>query len=136
MSSGPIFTDTSAWYAYIDKSDADHAAAVKLIENLNRPLITSNYVFDETLTLIKLRMGYHVAINLGQKLWSQEVTSLVRVTEEDESRAWEIFVQYEDKGFSFTDCTSFAIMEHLKIDTAFAFDDHFIQYGKFVIIPT
>ena len=136
MSSGPIFTDTSAWYAYIDKSDADHAAAVKLIENLNRPLITSNYVFDEILTLIKLRMGYHVAINLGQKLWSHEVASLVRVTEDDESRAWEIFVQYEDKGFSFTDCTSFAIMERLKIDTAFAFDDHFIQYGKFVIIPT
>ena len=90
MASGPIFTDTSAWYAYIDKSDADHAAAVKLVENLNRPLITSNYIFDETLTLVKLRIGYHVAINLGQKLWSQEVASLVRVTEEDESRAWDI----------------------------------------------
>ena len=92
MASGPIFTDTSAWYAYIDKSDADHAAAVELVKNLNRPLITSNYVFDETLTLVKLRMGYHVEINLGQKLWSQEVAILVRVTEEDESRAWEIFV--------------------------------------------
>ena len=86
--------------------------------------------------LVKLRMGYHVAINLGQKLWSQEVASLVIATEEDESRAWEIFVQYEDKGFSFTDCTSFAIIERLKIDTAFAFDDHFIQYGKFMVIPT
>ena len=136
MTSGPIFTDTSAWYAYIDKSDADHAAAVKLVKNLNRPLITSNYIFDETLTLVKLRIEYHVAINLGQKLWGQEVASLARVTEEDESKAWEIFVQYKDKGFSFTDCTSFAIMERLKIDTAFAFDDHFIQYGKFVVIST
>ena len=88
MASGPIFTDTSAWNAYIDKSDADHAAAVKLVKNLNRPLITSNYIFDETLTLVKLRMGYHVAINLGQKLWSQEVAG--SVSEEDESRAWEI----------------------------------------------
>ncbi|NVM23340.1 MAG: PIN domain-containing protein [Desulfobacterales bacterium] len=136
MASGPIFTDTSAWYAYVDKSDSDHVAAVKLVENLNRPLMTSNYIFDETLTLVKLRMGYHVAINVGQKLWSQEVGGLVRITEEDESRAWDIFVQYEDKGFSFTDCTSFAIMERLKIDTAFAFDDHFSQYGKFVVIPT
>ena len=81
MASSHIFTDTSAWYAYIDKSDANHAA-------------------------------------------------------KDESKAWEIFVQYEDKGFSFTDCTSFAIMERLKIDTAFVFDDHFIQYGKFIVIPT
>lgn len=136
MASGPIFTDTSAWYAYIDKSDADHDLAVKVVKNLNRPLITSNYIFDEILTLVKLRMGYHVARNLGQKLWSREVAGLVRVTEDDESRAWEIFVQYEDKGFSFTDCTSFAIMERLRIDTAFAFDVHFVQYGKFIVIPT
>ena len=136
MASGHIFTDTSAWYAHIDKSDANHAAAVELVKNLDRPLITSNYIFDEILTLVKLRMGYHIAINLGQKLWNQEVAGLIRLTKEDESKAWEIFVQYEDKGFSFTDCTSFAIMERLKIDTAFVFDDHFIQYGKFIVIPT
>ena len=53
MASGPIFTDTSAWYAYIDKSDTEHAAAVKLVKNLDRPLITSNYIFDEVLTLVK-----------------------------------------------------------------------------------
>jgi len=47
MASGRIFTDTSAWYAYIDKSDADHAAAVDMVRNLNLPLITSNYVFTE-----------------------------------------------------------------------------------------
>jgi predicted nucleic acid-binding protein len=136
MASGPIFTDTSAWYAYVDKSDADHVAAVKQVEDLDRPLMTSNYIVDETLTLLKLRMGYRVSINVGKKLWSQEISGLVRITEEDESRAWDIFVQYEDKGFSFTDCTSFAIMERLKIDTAFAFDDHFVQYGKFAVIPT
>lgn len=135
MASSPIFIDTSAWYAYVDKSDADHTAAVKLVKNLDRPLITSNYIFDEILTLSKVKIGYHVAINLGQKLWNQEVATLIRVTEKDESRAWDIFVQYEDKGFSFTDCTSFAIMERLKINTAFAFDDHFIQFGKFIVIP-
>lgn len=107
-----------------------------MVKNLDRPLITSNYIFDEVLTLVKLRMGYHVAINLGQKLLNQDVAGLVRLTKADESRAWGIFVQYEDKGFSFTDCTSFAIMERLKINTAFVFDDHFIQYGKFIVIPT
>jgi hypothetical protein len=136
MASGPIFTDTSAWYAYIDKSDTEHAAAVKLVKNLDRPLITSNYIFDEVLTLVKLRMGHHVAINLGQKLLNQDIAGLVRLTKADEFRAWQIFVQYEDKGFSFTDCSSFAIMERLKINTAFVFDDHFIQYGKFIVIPT
>jgi len=44
MALSPIFVDTSAWYAYLDKSDANHVAAVKLIEELERPLITSNYI--------------------------------------------------------------------------------------------
>jgi len=38
MASGSIFTDTSAWYAYIDKSDTEHAAAVKLVKNLALPI--------------------------------------------------------------------------------------------------
>jgi len=41
---------------------------------------------------------------------------------------------YNDKDFSFTDCTSFALMERLKIKTAFSFDAHFTQYG-FIRIP-
>jgi predicted nucleic acid-binding protein len=39
------------------------------------------------------------------------------------------------KEFSFTDCTSFALMERMRITTAFAFDIHFHQYGRFTILP-
>ena len=126
--------DTSAWYAIIDKNDRDHPTAITKMQNLDRPLVTSNYVLNEILTLLKARLGPSVAIPFGQKLWNQEVASLVRITEKDEERAWGIFQQYEDKGFSFTDCTSFALMERLEINTAFVFDDHFVQYGKFAIL--
>ena len=34
-----------------------------------------------------------------------------------------------------TDCTSFALMDRLRITTAFAFDVHFHQYGRFTIVP-
>jgi uncharacterized protein len=59
---------------------------------------------------------------------------LLLITEEDEERAWKVFRQYVDKSFSFTDCTSFALMERLDTYTAFAFDDHFLQYKKFLIL--
>jgi uncharacterized protein len=104
------------------------------VKVLDRHLITSNYVLDEIVTLLKTRIGPSIAISFGQKLWDQKVSGLVRLTEEDEAKAWRIFRQYKDKGFSFTDCTSFALMERLDIDTVFAFDDHFVQYGKFVIL--
>ena len=129
-----IFVDTSAWYAIIDKNDQDHAAAVNKIQLLGHPLVTSNYILDEILTLLKTRLGSAIAIPFGQRLWDQEVSALLRITEEDEERAWGIFRQYADKGFSFTDCTSFALMERLDINTVFAFDDHFAQYGKFMIL--
>ena len=134
MLTNRIFVDTSAWYAIMDKTDQDHTVAVAKIQMVDRPLLTSNYILDEILTLLKTRLGSTIAIPFGQKLWNQEVSTLVRITEEDEARAWRIFRQYEDKAFSFTDCTSFALMERLEIDTAFAFDDHFLQYGQFVIL--
>ena len=46
-----IFVDTSAWYAFIDRNDRDHSAAVNKVQGLDRFLLTSNYVFDEILTL-------------------------------------------------------------------------------------
>lgn len=38
------------------------------------------------------------------------------------------------RGGSFTDCTSFAVMDRARIDRAFTFDRPFRQYG-FVTLP-
>ena len=46
-----IFVDTGAWYALLDKSDANHHAAVKFKDSLVHPLVTSNYIADEVITL-------------------------------------------------------------------------------------
>jgi glutamate synthase domain-containing protein 3 len=56
-------------------------------------------------------------------------------TEEDRERAWEIFQKYDDKVLSFTDCTSFAVMKRLEIDTAFAVDHDFQALG-YIMVPS
>lgn len=131
----PIFVDTSAWYALLDKTDSDHASAVKFKESLTHSLVTTNYVADEIITLAKNHLGYRIAVEIGEKLWSGSIATLIRVTSHDEKKAWEIFVKHRDKGFSFTDCTSFSVMERLGIIEAFAFDEHFNQYGNFIRLP-
>ena len=50
-------------------------------------------------------------------------------------KGWEIFVKYRDKAFSCTDCTSFALMERVGMIEVFAFDEHFKQYGNFIVLP-
>jgi len=52
----PIFVDTSAWYALLDKTDSDHASAVKFKESLTHSLVTTNYVADEIIN--SLRYSY------------------------------------------------------------------------------
>lgn len=53
----------------------------------------------------------------------------VAVGPEDEERALQILRQYRGKDFSFTNATSFAVMERLGIAQAVSFDRHFQQYG-------
>jgi len=54
---------------------------------------------------------------------------VVRVSEDDEKKAWEIILRFEDKALSYVDATSFAVMEKMGIKESFAFDRHFEQYG-------
>ena len=127
------FVDTSAFYALLDETDRHHLKAhlfrAEVLTLPNTKLITSNFILAETLNLVKKRFGAKAAIGLGELLMESQVITLVRVTESLEKKAWEIFKKYEDKGFSFTDCTSFAVMEEEQIPLAFAFDRHFLQFG-------
>ena len=43
--------------------------------------------------------------------------------------------RFRDKNWSFTDCTSRMVMEKLAIGTAFAFDQHFRQFGTVSVVP-
>ena len=130
-----IFVDTSAYFAILDKSDKNHNKAVSFLEKNDLPLITSNLVVIETINLVNSRIGHEPATQLGKKLYNESFTTVVDVTSEDEKKAWQIFQKYSDKDFSLTDCVSFALMERLRIKRAFAFDVHFIQYGKLSIVP-
>lgn len=47
----------------------------------------------------------------------------------DEERAREIIYTHEDKAFSYTDATTFAVIERLGIKSTFTFDQHFAQIG-------
>ncbi|TMI49654.1 PIN domain-containing protein, partial [Candidatus Bathyarchaeota archaeon] len=81
------------------------------------------------LTLLKDRCGSQTAISLREDLEASSAVRVLWVDVEDETSAWRIFKTHRDKTYSFTDCTSFALMEKHAIKNAFAYDRHFAQYG-------
>jgi predicted nucleic acid-binding protein len=127
-----IFVDTSAWFALTHRRDSAHRRALRVWKELRRQptrLVTSDYVFDETITLTRVRAGHAAACRLGSFLLRSRVVEITEVTPQVRAGAWELFVRQADMEFSFTDCTSFVIMRELDLHDAFAFDEHFAQMG-------
>ena len=129
MPEAAAFVDTGAWYALVDSRDPDHRRVVACLREQRSGLVTSNFVFDETLTLVRSRLGWRVARQLGERLRDERVTRLVRVSPEDEEAAWAIFTDYDDKSFSFTDCTSFAVVRRMHIAVCVTLDADFRSFG-------
>ncbi len=130
-----VFVDTGAWFASIVPWDANHAQAANWLAQNTRSLLTTDSVLSETLTLLRIRGERERANWLGEKIWSEELTVLYLVNREDQQAAWDVFRRFADKDWSFVDCLSKVVMERLDIDTAFAFDHHFRQFGNVQVVP-
>jgi predicted nucleic acid-binding protein len=127
--------DTGAWFATFVPNDPDHAAADAWLEANVEPLVTTDYVVDELLTLLKIRGEFQRAMRLGASLFADEIAHIEWVMPDDVRQAWAVFQRYTDKDWSFTDCVSRVVMERLGIRTAFAFDDGFRQFGTVTVVP-
>jgi predicted nucleic acid-binding protein len=127
-----LFVDTSAWLALNDKNDQHHSEAVSrsaAIRKQKIALITSEYIVDESITIIRYRVSHRAAVVFGDSLMSSTILTIADITDEERFKAWVLFKKYGDKELSFTDCTSFALMMKLGLQKAFAFDNHFRQLG-------
>jgi predicted nucleic acid-binding protein len=130
-----VFVDTGAWYACLVPTDPDHAKALQWFTANHSPLITTDYVIDETLTLFRARGERKRALLLGARFFDQSLATIHKITAADLTQAWETFEQFDDKAWSFTDCTSKVVMEQLGISVAFALDHHFHQFGTIQVVP-
>lgn len=129
-----IFADTGGWFAVSVRADENYASAVDWFRQNRQPLLTTDYLVDETLTLLKSRRQEAVAQSLGRQFFDGSLATIYYLTEDDIRQAWQVFAQYADKEWSFTDCTSKVVMEKFGITQAFAFDHHFRQFGTVVVL--
>lgn len=127
-----VLVDTSAFFALQNAGNVHEHRLVKTaaeqLEADSALLVTTDYILDETYSLLRLVLGHKVAVAFGREIQRGQI-QIVQIDPTIQQAAWRIFERYGDKDFSFTDCTSFVVMERGRIPLAFTLDRHFQQYG-------
>lgn len=127
-----IFVDTGAFLARYVAVDQYHGRATAAWERLAKDKLrcfTSNFVLDETLTLLARRAGYDFAAQRARNILASQAIEILRPVKRHEEQAVELFEKYGDQQVSFTDCVSFALMREARIRRVFGFDRHFRSAG-------
>jgi len=128
-----IFVDTGGFYASKVVNDVNHPSASSIEKAISEgkygKMVTTNYVLDELYTLLRGRVSHEQTIQIGETIRKSPNIRIIWILEALEEKAWDSFKINQDKTYSFTDCTSFIVMQSLGIDIAFTYDSHFEQAG-------
>jgi predicted nucleic acid-binding protein len=101
-------------------------------------LLTTTWVAFEALSMLKSRAGWQVVADLWSLLTDPLAVDLVRITEDIESRALDLFFSFQDKTWGVVDCASFIVMEDTECWQAIGFDHHFVEASRqrgFEVLP-
>ncbi len=128
-----VFFDTWAYVALANPQDAGHPAAVaasEWIEENGWIAVTSDYVLDEALTGLHAAAGARPAMAFLDDLEAEVAAGQLVLLSIDSGRRAQALRCFrrlapDTPRLSFTDCTSFALLEELKIRAAFTPDRHF-----------
>lgn len=127
-----IFVDTGAFLARFVVRDQYHEPCIRAWDELRRLRVrcaTSNFVLDETFTLLARGTDHAFAAQRARNLLGSRELRILRPGQEEERAALEWFEKYADQRVSFTDCVSFVLLRGNRIKRVFGFDRHFALAG-------
>jgi predicted nucleic acid-binding protein len=127
-----VFVDSSGLYALADRRDSSHARAEECVGRLlgsGVGMILTDYILDEACTLAKARAGGDAALRLLDIVERSQAFQMSWVGVERFAAAKAFFRRHADHGYSFTDCTSFVLMQEMRIRDALTTDRHFVEAG-------
>ena len=131
-----IFIDTWGWLTLRDRDESRHGDVKEFYQQLrddNEIIYTSDYVLDETITLVFKRLPFKTAKESLAKLdkaIEQGYLQVEWVTPERFEKAKILRFKYQDKPkISFTDLSSMVVMEELGLKDIITGDEHFEHVG-------
>jgi predicted nucleic acid-binding protein len=128
MALEPLFMDSGGFYALVSVESAAHGDAVAIMEESRRNkrrTVTTDYVLDETATLLRARRLTKQLKEFLRLTETSEALSIEWMTPGCFAAARAFMLKHLDQEFSFTDCVSFVVMKELRLRDALATDQHF-----------
>jgi predicted nucleic acid-binding protein len=125
----PVFVDTSFFVALLSAKDDYHAVAVETMQNLPRPLVTTQWVLAELGNYLREKTARGQLPLLVEELEKNPDYQIIPADDASFRAGLELYAKRVDKEWSFVDCTSIATMERLSLREALTADRHFQQAG-------
>ena len=84
-----------------------------------------------------MELSYHNRrkASTGDAILSSTLIRRIYIDQSEEAHAWDLYLKHQDLALSFTDATSFAVMETFGLTEALTFDQDFSKAG-FKVLPT
>lgn len=127
-----LFIDTWGWVAVADRGDFGHEPATEIFRQARRSggAVTSNFILDETFTLLFKRRPFEDAWHFTTDVVRSPFIDIQEVTSARFSRTIDLRKRFSDKPrISFTDLSTIAIMVELGITDILTADRHFTHVG-------
>lgn len=131
-----IFADSSFLIALYDITDQYYKIAGDIFNTIKKEdpqVVITDYIYDETMTFLLSTHKHHGFLRaqaFDKDVFEEKFCDFIFITDNFFRKARDIFDRYNtDKFWSFTDCTSFAVMEDYGIRNVLTFDKNFKEMG-------
>ena len=132
-----IFVDTSGFYSLLLKRDDRHGQASRILDQSSkkrRAFVTTDYVLDETATLLKARGHSQLLHAFFDTVFASRACRLEWTDAERFTNTRTFFLKHLDQNWSFTDCVSFRVMKQDRLREALTKDQHFEEAGFIALL--
>lgn len=131
------FVDTSGFYALLVMQDDQHEAASDFLRQAaerRQRFITTDYVINETLTLLKARGHQRLLADFIDSVLHSTACRIEWTDAERFAETSAFFLKRLDQDWSFTDCLTFRVMAELHLREALTKDVHFEAAGFIALL--
>ncbi len=132
-----IFLDSSFLVSVEVEADQNHERAIgirdEIIKGKFGKAVISDYIFDETVTVTFGRtkdLKKTVLVGTGLR----ESAEMLKIDDENFEDAWSLFKKQKTTKFSFTDCSTIAVMKAKDIKNIATFDKDFAKVKNLNVI--